>query len=89
MSEGVEQPADLYLNAQRFAAITLRVQQLANERFAAWHVVVGHHIHAAHDLQSAFLHELAKRRGFLRVTFEEWFEIRHLIQGKAVVRMFL
>ena len=70
MAEGIEQPADLDLDAQGVAAEAFGVENLADEGLAAGHVIVGHDVQPADDLQAAFSDELPKGGSRFRIAFE-------------------
>src|SRR5205823_6630983 len=80
MAKSIEQPSDLHIDAEFVARVAFCVEELANERFATGHVIVRHNIQAANDLEATFGDEFAKGGGFLRVAFEERFEISDLVE---------
>src|SRR5438034_1163161 len=80
MAESIEQPAHFDIYSESVAARAFRVEQLANERFAAGHVIIGHDVHAADNLKPALGHKFAEISRLFRITFQEGPEIRHLIE---------
>src|SRR5258708_7891068 len=89
MPERVQQPADLHVHAEVLAAITLRIKHLADEGLPARHVVVGHDVQAAHNLQPALRHKSPERARLFRIPFEKRPEVGYLVERESVVRMFL
>src|SRR3954468_4339815 len=89
MAEGIQKPSDLYLHAESVATIPFCIKHLANKGFAARHVVVGHDIEAANDLQTPFGHKFSKIIGFFGVALEERLEIGDLVQDEPIIGMFL
>src|SRR2546423_7033085 len=89
MSERIEQPAYLHIHAEMLPAVALRIQELAGEGFATGHVVIGHDVQAADDLQPALGNKFAEGPGFFRIAFQKGLEICDLIEREAVVGMLL
>jgi hypothetical protein len=85
--EGVDLPSSRHLHAQLLAKIAFAVEQLTHERFAAWHVHFGHHVHATHDSQPTFLDKLAEGGFFLRVPLQERLHVADLVKNETVVGM--
>src|SRR5262249_20154966 len=84
MSKRVDEPARGDVYAELVPAILLAILDLPKKGLAAGHVVVGHDGHAEHELQPALRHELAKGGSFLRVAFQERFDVRDLIEHETV-----
>src|SRR5262249_61838593 len=89
VSEGIKQPTDSHVHSQFFPIVSFAILDLADKVFASGHVVVGHDIHATHQLQSSFSHKLPEGTLLLRVSFKERPHVSHLVKDKAIVGILL
>ena len=85
VSERVQHPADRAARAEDVVQVLAPVQELADERLAGRHVRVGHHVHAAGDLEPARGDVRTKPRQRLGKQLGEALEVGTLVERVAVV----
>src|SRR5690348_1410143 len=87
MSEGINQPGNLYIHTQLFTTVGLAVKHLPHEQLAAWFDIVRHYVHPANDLEPSLGNKFFECGRFFRIAFEERPEVGNLIQSKLVIGM--